>query len=164
MVAVAAPPVATMPVSDGIEKYAASQAAGAAVVMEASLVMVTVRLEAAATMRELVRLWTLPLVPVAKFQMTSLVDDEQPAIAPVSVAPVYPVANVELVGRSTPVMVTGNTLGLVMVSTTSPLAPGYRRLDADGDDTAATVTLLTVAPNPSAEEPALSPTIQFVTP
>jgi hypothetical protein len=101
---------------------------------------------------------------VAKLQITSLVDEEHPAIGPLSDAPVYPVANVELLGKSTPVMVTGNTLGLVIVSTTSPLAPGKRRLDADGDDTAATVTLLTVAPWPSADELALSPTTQFVTP
>jgi hypothetical protein len=124
VVAVAAPPVATIPVSDGIEKYAASHAAGAANVIDASLVIVTVRLALAPTVSAEVSVWTLPLVPVAKFQITSLVDDAHPAIAPVSDAPVYPVAKTELVGRSTPVIVTGNTLGLVMVSTTSPLAPG----------------------------------------
>lgn len=87
VVAVAAPPVATMPVSEGMEKYAASQAAGAAVVIDASLVIVTVRLELAATVIALVKVCTLPLVPVAKLQMTSLVDDEHPEIAPVNEAP-----------------------------------------------------------------------------
>lgn len=55
MVAVAAPPVATIPVSDGMEKYAASHAAGAAVVINASLVIVTVRLALAATVSAVVK-------------------------------------------------------------------------------------------------------------
>lgn len=64
MVGVAAPPVATMPVSDGMEKYAASHAAGAAVVIDASLVSVTVRLEFAAIVKGVAKAWIEPLVEV----------------------------------------------------------------------------------------------------
>ena len=49
--AVAAPPVAATPVRGGIERYVASQAAGAEVVIEASLVSVTVNVPFAATVR-----------------------------------------------------------------------------------------------------------------
>ncbi len=69
MVAVAAPPVAVTSVSAGIEKQVLAQAAGAAAVMLASLVRVTVRRllawPLAATVRGLVNVWELPLVVVA---------------------------------------------------------------------------------------------------
>jgi hypothetical protein len=40
------------------------------------------------------------------------------------------------VGRLTDVMVTGNELGFEMVTTTSPVPPGYSKLLGDGDATA----------------------------
>jgi hypothetical protein len=65
-VAVAAPPVAVTPVSDGIEKNVFSQAAGAAAVMLASLLSVTTSGLSAApeapTVSADVRLWEDPLV------------------------------------------------------------------------------------------------------
>jgi len=57
---VAAPPVATTPVSDGIEKNVAAHAAGAAVVIDASFVNVTVSDPLAATVSAVVRVCTLP--------------------------------------------------------------------------------------------------------
>jgi len=68
VVAVAAPPVAVSPVSDGIEKNVLTHAAGEADVMLASLVSVTVRgllaCPLAATVRGVVSVWELPLVAV----------------------------------------------------------------------------------------------------
>src|SRR5579863_1153601 len=58
-------------------------------------------------------------------------------------------------------MVTGNALGLLMVSTTSPLPPGYSRLAADGEATALMVRLATLPDWASPEEPEFSPTTQF---
>ena len=56
-----------MPVSEGMEKNVLAHAAGEAAVMEASLVKVTVRgllaCPLAATVRGVVRVWELPLVP-----------------------------------------------------------------------------------------------------
>jgi hypothetical protein len=75
-----------------------------------------------------------------------------------------PVAYVVLVGKSTPVIVTGKTFGFVIVRTTSPLAPGYSKFEAAGDATALIVRLFTVAAWPSPEEPAFRPTIQLVAP
>jgi hypothetical protein len=76
VVADAAPPVAATPVRDGIEKYVLAHAAGAAVVMLASLVNVTVSglfaWPLAATVIGVVSVWLLPLVAVEKFQMTLL--------------------------------------------------------------------------------------------
>jgi hypothetical protein len=65
VVGVAAPPDAVTPVSDGIEKNVASQAAGAAAVIAASFVSVTVSVPLAATVSALVSVCELPLVPVA---------------------------------------------------------------------------------------------------
>ena len=59
-------------------------------------------------------------------------------------------------------IVTGKTLGLVTVSTASPVAPGYSRLEGDGEATAAIVRFDAAAACPSAEEPALSPVTQLV--
>jgi hypothetical protein len=61
---------------------------------------------------------------VEKFQITSLVVDEHPVWAVVSAEVVKPAAYVVFVGRSTPVRVTGNGFGLVIVTTTSPFPPG----------------------------------------
>jgi hypothetical protein len=92
VVGVAAPPVAVTPVSDGIEKYVASQAAGADAVIDASFVSVTVSEPEAATVRADVSECELPLVPVAKFHVTSLVVLEQPVWAVESALVVYPAA------------------------------------------------------------------------
>jgi hypothetical protein len=62
VVAVAAPPVAVTPVSDGIEKYVATHAAGTARVMLASLVIVTVSVPDAATVSADVSVCEVPLV------------------------------------------------------------------------------------------------------
>jgi hypothetical protein len=75
---------------------------------------------------------------------------------------VNPAANTELVGRFTPVTVTGNGFGFEIVSTTSPLPPGYSKLPAAGVATAATVRLDTVADLASPLEPPAIPTVQFV--
>lgn len=77
------PPVATMPVSAGMEKYAPSQAAGADVVMVASLVSVTVSVPLSATVSGAASVWTLPDVEVASAHGTSLVVAEHPEIVPV---------------------------------------------------------------------------------
>lgn len=169
MVGVPGPPVALTPVRAGIEKYVASQAAGAEVVMLASLVSVTVSgllaFPLPPTTKGVVKVWELPLVAVEYAQMTSLgVDARQPACVVVSPLVVYPVAYVVLVGRFTAVIVTGKELGLVMVSTTSPLPPGYNWSVAEGLATAAIVRLETLADCASPEEPAATPTTQLVTP
>ncbi len=75
-VAVAAPPVAVTPVSDGIEKNVAAQAAGVVDAMVASLVKVTVNglpvWPLAATVSGVLKVCEVPLVAVAKFQPTPL--------------------------------------------------------------------------------------------
>ena len=78
VVAVAAPPLAAMPVSDGIEKNVFSHAAGAALVIDESLVKVTVNVPLAATVNGVVNVCALPDVPVEKFHRTKLVDELQP--------------------------------------------------------------------------------------
>ena len=88
------------------------QAAGAAVVMLASLVKVTVNgllaWPLAATTKGEVRVWEEPLVPVAKFQMTALgVEARHPVCVVLRALVVYPVAYVVLVGSWTAVIVTG---------------------------------------------------------
>jgi hypothetical protein len=117
-----------MPVSDGMEKNAPSQAAGAEEVIDASFENVTVSglfaLPLAPMMRGVVRVWVEPEVDVAKDQLTSLVEDVHPLCAVVRLDVVYPVPYVVLVGRLTPVNVTGYGLGLAMVTTTSPTPPG----------------------------------------
>ena len=67
-----------MPVSDGMEKNVAAHAKGAAAVIDASLVKVTVSEPLPATVSGVVSVWTLPETPVEKFQITSLVDDVHP--------------------------------------------------------------------------------------
>ena len=68
-----------------------------------------------------------------------------------------------LVGRSTAVIVTGKAFGFVMVRTTSPLPPGYKRLlGADAD--AVIVKFVTDADWPSPEELDAKPTTQLVAP
>jgi hypothetical protein len=64
VVALPDPPVATTPVNAGIEKYAASHAAGDDVDIVASLVSVTVSVAFVATVRALVSVCTLPEVAV----------------------------------------------------------------------------------------------------
>jgi hypothetical protein len=63
----------------------------------------------------------------------------------VSAEVVKPAAYVVFVGRFTPVRVTGNGLGLVIVTTTSPFPPGYNRLLAAGVAMALMVRFDTVA-------------------
>ena len=74
-----------MPVSDGMEKKVASQAAGALNAMAASAVNVTTRGLLAPpfgpTVSGLVRVWADPELPVAKDHETRLVDVEQPVWA-----------------------------------------------------------------------------------
>jgi hypothetical protein len=128
-VAVAAPPVAATPVSAGIEKKELSHAAGAEVLMLASLVSVTasglLACPLAATIRGVVSVWALPLVLVAKLHVTPLgVAARQPGWVVLSALVVYPAAYVVFVGKLTPVIVTGNEFGFVIVTTTSPVPPG----------------------------------------
>ena len=110
-VTVADPPDAAIPVKDGIEKNAPSQAAGANALIEASLVNVIVKGLLAFPLGPMttgvVSACAEPDVDVAKFQLTSLVVAAQPEMAPESPEDVYPAAYVVLVGRSTPVSVTG---------------------------------------------------------
>jgi hypothetical protein len=77
------PPVAVMPVNDGMEKNVLAHARGADSPMEASLVSVTVSgllaLPLAATVSAVVNVWLLPLVVVESFHVTSLgVEATQP--------------------------------------------------------------------------------------
>ena len=107
----AAPPIAAMPVSDGIEKNVFSQAAGAADVIEASLVSVTVKgllaLPLGPLVTALVSVGAVPDVAVEKFQMTLLVDEEPPVCAGPRFALVKPLAKTVWAGKFTPVTVTG---------------------------------------------------------
>jgi hypothetical protein len=161
-VAVPAPAVAATAVSDGIEKKVFSHAAGAAVVMLASLVSVAVSVALAPTTSGVVRVWALPLVPVEKFQITNEVLDEHPVWAVERALVVKPDAKVRLVGRFTPVTVTGMEFGLVIVTTTSPFPPGNSTLVAAGDATALMVRFDTDADCDSPEEPPVRPTVQLV--
>jgi len=88
--AVAPPPLAATPVSDGIEKYVFSQAAGADDDIRASSVSVTVSvpsplLLAAATVSGVRRVTAVPLVDVDPFQKTSDSEESQPDCAVVRV-------------------------------------------------------------------------------
>ena len=164
VVGVAAPPVAVTPVSAGMEKNVFSHAAGAVAVMLASLVRVTVRVPPlAATVSGDVSVCDVPLVPVEKFQITSLgVAAEHPVWAVVSALFENPAAYVAFVGRFTAVMVTGKAFELLIVTTTSPFPPGNSRFVGDGEATAVIVRLVTVADCPCPLEPAPRPTIQLV--
>jgi hypothetical protein len=129
VVAAAAPPVVVMPVNDGMEKYVVAQAAGEAVVMDASLVNVTTSglfdCPLPATVKADVKVCDEPLVVVEKFQMTSLgVVLRQPGLVVVRALVEYPVAYVVLLGSWSAVTVTGNGFGLLMETVTSPLPPG----------------------------------------
>ena len=53
-------------------------------------------------------------------------------------------------------------MGLLIVSTTSPVPPGYIRFVAEGEATAVMVRLEMPADWPWAEEPAFTPTTQLV--
>jgi len=105
----------------------------------------------------------LPFVAVEKFQITSLgVLTVHPACGVVRLLAVKPPAYVVLEGRFTAVIVTGYGFGFEMVTTTSPLPPGYSRLVAEGDETAEMLRLEMVADWSSPLDPAFSPTTQFV--
>jgi hypothetical protein len=107
VVAVAAPPVAVTPVNAGIEKNVWAQASGAAAVIDASLVNVTVKVPLAATVSGVVKVCDVPDVEVAKAQYTSLVVVEQPVWATLSAEEVNPPAYEVLIGKLTAVIVTG---------------------------------------------------------
>jgi hypothetical protein len=96
VVDVAEPPVAVTPVSEGMEKNVLAHAAGEAAPMSASLVSVTTSglfaAPLAPTTSGVVRVCEEPLVPVAKFQVTALVDVEQPVCAVVNALVVNPPA------------------------------------------------------------------------
>src|SRR5271167_2423503 len=121
-----------MPVSEGMEKNVLAHAAGDVADMRASLVSVTtsglLAAPLAPTVNGAVRVWELPLVAVAKFQVTPLVEVLHPVCAVVSAFVVKPPAWVVFVGRFTAVMVTGYELVLAMVTTTSPVPPGNSTL------------------------------------
>jgi hypothetical protein len=163
------PPVAVMPINAGMEKNVLAHASGAAEVMSASSLSVTVSgllaLPLAATVIGVVSVCVLPLVAVAKFHPTSLgVVARHPAWVVVNALEVYPVAYVVLVGSCTAVIVTGKSLALMMLTTTSPLSPGSRRSPGAVLDTALMVSLEMVADWASPEELLVNPTTQFVTP
>jgi len=168
LVEVAAPPVAVIPVNEGIEKNVFSHAAGAVRPMLATLVSVTtsglLACPLAPTVRGVVSVWEVPLEPVEKFQVTALgVAAKHPVWVADRALLVYPMAYVVLVGNCTAVIVTGYGLRLLIDTTTSPVPPGYNRLVAAGDATAVIVKFAMVADCPSPLEPAPSPTTQFVT-
>ena len=112
MVEVAAPPVAVMPVKAGMEKKVLAHAAGEVDDMRASLVSVTTSGLFAAPLAPTVtppagKAWGLPLVVVAKFQVTPLVVVLHPVCAVLSALVVNPPAWVVLVGRFTDEIDTG---------------------------------------------------------
>jgi len=76
VVETADPPVAVMPVKEGIERKALAQASGADGPMVASLLKVTASgllgAPLGATVSGVVNAWELPLTDVAKFQITAL--------------------------------------------------------------------------------------------
>jgi hypothetical protein len=116
-----------------------------------------------ATVMGVVRVCELPLVAVEKFQITSLgVVATHPVWVVVSALVVYPVAYVVFVGSCNAVIVTGNGLGLLMLTTTSPVPPGYIKFVADGDATAVIVRFEMAADSPSPEDPLFKPTSQLV--
>jgi len=121
-----------MPVKAGMEKKVLAHAAGEVDDMSASLASVTTSGLFAAPLAPTVtppagRVWELPLVVVAKFQVTPLVLVLQPVWAVLSALVVNPPAWVVLVGRFTAEMVTGYEFVLAMVTTTSPVLPGTAR-------------------------------------
>jgi hypothetical protein len=122
------PTVAAMPVSEGMEKYRPAHPLGDEVPIVAAALNVTtsglLACPLAATVSGVVSVWLLPETPVAKFHATRLVDELHVPLALVRALLVYPAAYVLLVGRLTPVMVTGNGLEFVMLMTTSPVLPG----------------------------------------
>ncbi len=67
-----------------------------------------------------------------------------------------------LVGNWTAVIVTGYGFGLLIVTTTSPVPPGYSKFTADGAATAVMVRFEMVADWPSPDDPAATPTVQLV--
>ncbi len=166
MVEVAAPPVAVMPVSEGMEKNVLAQADGEVADISASLVSVTtsglLAAPLAPTVKGVVSVCELPLVAVAKFHVTPLVVVLHPVCAVVSALVVNPPAWVLLVGRFTAVMVTGYEFVLAMVTTTSPVPPGYRMLPGAGEATAVMLRLAMVADWPSPDEPEFRLTAQLV--
>ena len=89
VVAVAVLADATTPVSEGSEKYVPSHAAGAAEVMVASLVNVTVKVPLPATVTGVASVWAVPDVEVAKFHVTPL--------GVVEMHPVWVVASADVV-------------------------------------------------------------------
>jgi hypothetical protein len=149
-----------------MEKKVLAHAAGEVDDMRASFVSVTTNGLLAAplapTVRAVVRVCELPLVAVAKFQVTPLVVVLHPVWAVVSALVVKPPACVELVGRFTAEIVTGYELVLAIVTTTSPVPPGNSTLPGAGEATAVMLRLAMVADCPSPDEPLLRPTTQLV--
>jgi hypothetical protein len=96
VVDVADPPLAVTPVNDGMEKYVLAQAAGVVDAIEASFVRVTTSglllAPLAPTVNALVKVCEVPLVLVAKLQLTRLVVAEHPVCAVASALVVYPAA------------------------------------------------------------------------
>ncbi len=138
------PVLAATPSNGGIVKYVASHAAGAHGPIIAASVNVTMRLWSAATVSGVTKVWTLPRVGVEAFQITSEVVREQPICTVPSVLEVYPAAKLVFAGRSTALIVTDCALGLSIVMTTSPVAPGYRASAPHGEDVAPMARLDTV--------------------
>jgi hypothetical protein len=138
------PVLAATPSNGGIVKYVASHAAGAHGPIIAASVNVTMRLWSAATVSGVTKVWTLPRGGVEAFQITSEVVREQPICTVRSVLEVYPAAKLVFAGRSTALIVTGCALGLSIVMTTSPVAPGYRASAPHGEDVALMARLDTV--------------------
>ena len=94
-----------------MEKKVLAHAAGEVADMSASLVNVTTSglfdAPLAPTVSGADKVWELPLVPVAKFQVTPLVLVLHPVWAALNALVVKPPAWVVFVGRFTAVMVTG---------------------------------------------------------
>ena len=112
MVEVPLPPVAVMPVNAGMEKKVLAHAAGEVVDISASLVSVTTSGLLAAPLAPTVipptgKECEVPLVVVAKFQLTPLVVVLQPVWAVDSALFENPPAWTVLAGRFTAVMFTG---------------------------------------------------------
>jgi hypothetical protein len=126
------------------------------------LVNVTVKLLFASTVIAVVSVWLLPEELVANRHETRLAVASHPDCAELSPESLNPAAYVVLVGRLTPVIVTGNEFGFVIWATTSPLPPGNNRLDGEGDATALMVMFETLADWACPCEPDPRPTIQLV--
>src|SRR5580698_10369 len=97
VVETADPPLAVMPVRDGIERYAPAHANGADAPMVASLVSVTASglsgAPLAPTVSGVVSAWELPLTDVAKLHATALGEEARhPGTEAVRALVVYPVA------------------------------------------------------------------------